>query len=497
MTDEDAIIRQIVREEFFAFLCAVFNHLHPANHIAYAWHTEAMCYALYKVAIGQTKRLLITVPPRYGKSLCTSVGFPAWLLGRDPTLKILVTSYGGELATKHSQDFRKTVTSDWYRRVFPHTQLEIGGNRADEQTTTRQGGRKAVSLGGAVTGFGADLIIVDDLMKADDARSPTERLRVREHYEQTLLSRLNNQTDGRIIVIAQRLHEDDLPGFLLTTGQFEHLNLPAIAQRDEIIALGPHQKQQRRKGEALWPERQTLGAVEALRISMGNFAFAAQYLQDPTPAGGNRLRWEWFGTHDLVDAPRSDWQYLVQCWDTAQTGEPTSDFSVGMTWALRSGKWHLLDLVRKRLDFPDLKNRVLFEAKRWKADIVLIESAGAGLSLLQQFRQERNPGRFHGVSVTRSKDERVEAETARLQIGNYLVPLEAPWIDTLRQELMAFPNGRYDDQVDSLIHFVHWSATLRGKDLIAERHPTTGRKLRNSRPQFTHRRMVRMIGSGP
>ena len=486
MDENKALLHEVLRQDFSAFHDVVFNHLHPTKHIAYAWHTKAMCYALYKVAIGETKRLLITVPPRYGKSLCTSVGLPAWLLGRDPALKIMVTSYGGELATLHSQNFRKTVTSEWYRRLFPQTRLEIGGNRADEQITTRQGGRKAVSLGGAVTGFGADLIIVDDLMKADDARSPAERLRVREHYEQTLLSRFNNPMDGRIIVIAQRLHEDDLPGYLLETNLFEHLNLPAIAQCDEVIALGLNQVKQRRKGEALWPERHTLAALEDLRISMGDFAFSAQYLQDPTPARGNRIRWEWFGSHDLIDAPRSDWQYITQSWDTGHTAEPTSDYSVGMTWGFRDKKWHLLDLVRKRFDFPDLKNKVAFEARRWKADLVLIENLGPGMSLLQQFRHERSPLRFQGVSATRGKEERVEAETARLQLGNYLVPANASWLEALRRELHSFPNDRHDDQVDSLIQFVHWSATPRGQDLLAERHPTTGRKLRNIRQQSNY-----------
>ena len=295
--------------------------------------------------------------------------------------------------------------------------------------------------------------------------------------------------DGRIIVIAQRLHEDDLPGYLLETGLFEHLNLPAIAQRDEAIALGPNQVKQRRKGEALWPERHSLAALEDLRISMGNFAFSAQYLQDPTPPGGNRLRWEWFGTHDLIDAPRSDWQYITQTWDTAMTAEPTSDFSVGMTWGFRHKKWHLLDVVRKRFDFPDLKNRVLFEAKRWRADTRPHRESRrwhvppSAVPTRESVRQ-----RFLGVSVARGKDERVEAETARLQLGNYLVPAEAPWLDTLRHELLAFPNGRYDDQVDSLIHFVHWSATLRGQDLVAERHPTTEESCATTAPNTNHRR---------
>ncbi|MBB4051270.1 hypothetical protein GGR20_000888 [Devosia subaequoris] len=227
----------------------------------------------------------------------------------------------------------------------------LRGNRADEQITTGNGGRKAGSLGGAVTGFGADLIIVDGLMKASDASSPVERQRARDYYEQSLLSRLNDKSTGQIIVIQQRLHEDDLPGHLLANKQFEHLDLPAVP-------IGLRRLRHRVKGEALCPEREPLQVLEQLRVEMGPAVFSAQYQQDPTPPGSNRLRWEWFGTYE-PDLTRSDFQYVVQSWDTALTAEPTSDFSVGMTWGLRNGQWYLLDLIREKLDFPDLKTLVL------------------------------------------------------------------------------------------------------------------------------------------
>ena len=169
----------------------------------------------------------------YRQSICTAVCFPAWMLGRDPSLKIMVASSGGDLANKHASDFRKVVAAPWYQLGFPTMRLAEGGNQADEQTTTRGGVRKAISHGGAATGFGADIIIIDDLMKAADASSASERQRVKDFYEQTLLSRLNNQQTGRIIVIQQRLHEDDLPGYLIEKGQFEHLNLPAMATGSE------------------------------------------------------------------------------------------------------------------------------------------------------------------------------------------------------------------------------------------------------------------------
>ncbi|WP_457939294.1 phage terminase large subunit [Mesorhizobium sp. 10J20-29] len=486
MTQSPELFRELQRHEFFAFYWTMFEYLHPGQRFLSAWHAEAICYALSNVAAGKTKRLAITVPPRHGKSLCTSVALPAWMLGHDPSLKIMVSSYGGDLASKHAQGFREVLTSDWYKALFPSTRLAIGGNRMEEQITTRQGGRKAISLGGAATGFGADLIIVDDLMKADDANSPAELQRVRNHYEQTLVSRLNDKTDGRIIVIQQRLHEDDLPGYLMATNRFQQLNLPAISIRDELIAIGPNRSKKRLKGEPLWPEREPLETLNAIRIEMGNAAFSAQYQQDPTPPGGNRIRWEWFGTHSFGHGDRADFQHIAQSWDTGGTAEPSSDFSVGTTWGYHDQKWHLLDLVRQRFDFPELKRRVLLEANRWRADMILIEQAGSGISLIQQLRHDDPRQRYSGITPRVGKDARVEAETARLETGNYLVPTEAPWLDTLRQELQAFPNGRYDDQVDSVIQFVSWSASRRGE--VFERDPRTGRRLRINRPKFTHRR---------
>jgi hypothetical protein len=353
--NQEIVLKALQQEHLFPFMWRNFELLHPGQRFCPAWHVEAMSYALEKVHTGETKRLLITVPPRHGKSICAAVAFPAWSLGHDPGLKIMVASSGGDLASKHARDFRTVLNSNWYQQLFPRTQLEF--DRIDEQITTAHGGRKAVSLGGAVTGFGADIIIVDDLMKAADARHTAERQRGKDYYEQSLLSRLNNKSEGRVIVIQQRLHEDDLPGYLLETGQFEHLNLRAIATEDEEIPIGPNRVKRRRRNEVLFPEREPLETLEGLRIEMGASAFSAQYQQDPTPPGGNRVRWEWFATSP-ERLRREDCLWVAQSWDTALTAEPTSDFSVGMTWGFFQDRWHLLDIERARFDFPELKKRV-------------------------------------------------------------------------------------------------------------------------------------------
>ncbi len=476
------VIRALQRQQLFPFVWRAFEVLHPGQSFMPSWHVEAMCHALERVANGETRRLIITVPPRHGKSICAAVALPAWMLGQDPSTKVMVASYGGDLATKHARDFRTVLSHSWYQALFPRTRLEIGGNRVDEQITTHQGGRKAVSLGGAATGFGADLIIVDDLMKAADAGSAVERQRVKDYYEQTLLSRLNNKTEGRVVLIQQRLHEDDLPGYLLEVGGFKHLNLRAIAVEDENIAIGRGRSRSRLRGEALCPEREPLDTLERMRREMGAIAFSAQYQQDPTPPGGNRLRWEWFGTYE-GDLDRHDFQWVAQSWNTALTAEPTSDFSVGTTWGFRENCWYLLDLTRERLDFPDLKRRVRRLADRWKADLVLIEQAGSGFPLMQQLRHEdRMGGRYQYRKPRVDKVTRFEAQTAQIETGRYLLPVRAPWLEEFRRELLAFPKGRYDDQVDSLVQFLEWSSSRQGSGFV-ERDPRTGRPLGTNRPQ--------------
>lgn len=187
------------------------------------------------------------------------------------------------------------------------------------------------------------------------------------------------------------------------------------------------------------------------------------------------MRWEWFGTYE-EDLPRDDCQWVVQSLDTGFSAEPTSDFSVGTTWGFANERWHLLALERGRFDFPVLKSRIGALADRWAADAVLIEQAGSGISLVQQLRADHRHGaRFKGIIPRLDKRTRFEAQTARLETGRYHLPVEAPWLEDFRRELLAFPNGRYDDQVDSMVQFLEWSASSRGRGFV-DRDPETGRR---------------------
>jgi len=312
------------------FLMKCFETLHPNEPpLIPSWYLEAICHALEAVAVGRQKRRVITVPPRHLKSITTSVAFVAWLLGHSPTLKIMVASYSEDLARLHTGQCRTIMESDWYQELFPGTRIS---SRALELSTTAGGVRKAVSVGGSITGFGADLIIIDDCMKADEVRSQARRDEIKNWFENTLLTRLNDKETGCICSIQQRLHEDDLPAYLLAKG-YEHLNLPSIAERPERIQIGPNRWHDRMPGDILNPGRESAELLEQLRRELGPSVFSAQYQQEPVSPEGNLLRLEWFGTYDEPPL-REEFLKVIQSWDTGMTAAPTSDYSMCTTWGL-------------------------------------------------------------------------------------------------------------------------------------------------------------------
>lgn len=463
------IHRGLCQQSLYYFVWQAYDVLHPssANPFVENWHIEAICHALEEVASGKCPKLIITVPPRHLKTICTSVAFPAWLLGRNPTTKILVTSYGGDLAAQHSLDTKTVMQSTQYRQIFPHVRLKI--ERQLELVTTQQGMRKGVSLGGQITGFGADYLIIDDPMKPDDASSPLERQRVQDHYAGTLYSRLNDQRNPRIIIIAQRLHEDDLPGYLLELGGFKHLNLPATADRDEAIPIGGGKMHVRRKGDLLFPQLQPWDALEKIRHNQGASIFAAQYQQNPVPPGGNRIRWEWWRFYDQPFR-REDYQYLAQSWDTAHSEEPKSSYSVCTTWGYRAPYWYLLDVYRARHAYHELLKIALRLHRQWQPDRILIEKAASGHSLISDLRNTHKlRAEVRPWPVTADKETRFEAQMAKIESGSFSLPKEASWLEEFKREFLAFPRGRYDDQVDSVTQFLEWVGAHRGGAAIISR----------------------------
>lgn len=456
--DDRALLRAVLRHDLVAFTQRVFQTVVPRQTFVSNWHIEAIAYELGRAMRGEIRRLIITLPPRNLKSICASVAFPAYALGHDPSKRIVCASYSQDLTAKHARDTRAVITSDWYRQLFPRTRIDPKKNAETEFETTAKGYRLGTSVGGTLTGRGGSLIIIDDPMKPAEALSETKRTAVSEWYDSTLTSRLDDKKKDVIILIMQRLHVDDLVGHVLEKdGQhWVHLNLPAIADRAMDVPLGDGRFYHRAEGEILHAEREPLSALEELRSAMGSQSFSAQYQQAPVPPGGALIQRDWLATYDRLPEPKRG-DRIVQSWDTASKANASNDYSVCTTWLMSGKDYYLLHVDRRRLEFPDLKRRIVALAEAREAKTVLIEDAGSGISLIQELRDE---GKVRPIAIKPDRDKisRLEGQSAVIEAGRVFLPAKAPWLDEFLTEVLAFPYGRYDDQVDSLSQFLTWAA---------------------------------------
>jgi hypothetical protein len=381
--------RALLRRDLVSFAQCCFRELNPRTRFAMNWHIEIIAAKLIAVRHGTTRRLVVNLPPRHLKSLLASVAFPAWCLGHDPSAQILCVSYAQDLADKLSRDCRRIVASDWYRQVFP-TRLSPQRAAMPEFDTTAQGCRLATSVGGVLTGRGANLIVIDDPLKPEEALSQAQRQAANEWYDHTLYSRLNDKLAGAIVLIMHRLHEDDLTGHVLAQEAWDVVRLPALAEQDEAqlidTLLGP-QHFARRRGEALHPEREPLAVLEHIRRTIGEYNFAGQYQQAPAPLGGGLVKAAWFRRYAPDEAPPR-FERLVQSWDTANKATELSDFSVCTSWGVAGKNVYLLDVLRRRMEYPELKRAVREQYERFAPSVVLIEDKASGTQLIQELIAE-------------------------------------------------------------------------------------------------------------
>ena len=439
----------LLRADLCSFVHKAFLELNPETEYLPNGHIDAIAAKLEQVRRGEVRRLIIMLPPRSLKSHCVSIAFPAFLLGHDPSLHIICASYGQDLADKFARDCRTIMGSAWYRGAFC---ARLGDRHAvHDFNTTVGGGRMSTSVGGVLTGRGADIIIIDDPLKPDEALSESRRTAVNAWFDNTLLSRLNNKETGAIVLVMQRLHQDDLVGHVLEGQGWEVLKFPAIAEEDEVYrfetVLGPTVFR-RRQGEALHPARESLETLQNIKATIGTYNFQSQYQQSPTPAGGNLVRTGWLKYYDPADLPR--FGRYVQSWDTANKSTELADYSVCTTWGACDGRFYLLDVIRERLDFPDLQRRVRAEARRYPNCTVLIEDKASGTQLIQTLQEEYVLG-VTGYTPPPNTDKimRLHAQTPIFEAGRVWLPKTAPWLGDYVTELLSFPGPRYDDQVDS------------------------------------------------
>lgn len=469
--DQNLILHALLRQDLSSFIQKGFDIVTGGEPYHHNWHIDLIASNLEACVRGEIRRLVITIPPRNLKSICASVAFPAWILGHDPRKKVIAVSYAQDLALKHAQDFRAIVDSEIYRQIFPGTRPSSYRNTQSEYITTRGGGRLSTSTGGTLTGRGGDILIIDDPLKPQDAMSETARAGVNNWYDNTLYSRLNDKKNGCIVIIMQRLHEDDLVGHVLRQEGWVHVNLPALAEHDEVhVIKTPNLSTRtirRRAGEALHPEREAAEDLEKLRTEiLGAYHFSAQYQQSPAPSGGGLIKWGWLRPYPFF--PDEKPLRIVQSWDTASKAEEIHDFSVCTTWHEYKHGWYLVDLFRQRLEFPDLLREVRRQAEIYGPNAILIEDKGSGTQIIQELRQSSKLV-IYSILPEGDKITRAVGQTPKMETGKVFIPQAASWLSDLENEIIRFPKGAHDDQIDSISQALEWmskSAWLIQPDLF-------------------------------
>lgn len=409
-------------------------------------HHKLMAEKFEKVARGELKRLIINMPPRHTKSEFASYLLPAWFLGRYPNKKVIQTSHTAELAVGFGRKVRNLVDSEAYKSVFPGVGLQHDSKAAGRWATSGGGDYFAIGVGGAVTGKGADLLIIDDPHSEQEAKlaanDPSIFDSVYEWYTSGPRQRL--QPGGAIVIVMTRWSLKDLTGRVVQSsiederiGEWEVIELPAILP----------------SGKPLWPEYWSIELLEALRAELPLSKWSAQYQQKPSGEEGALIKREWWQIWE-DDRPPSC-EFLIQSWDTAFTKGERSDYSACTTWGVfykdedhKDANIILLDAYKERLEFPELKQKAFEMWREWEPDAFIVEAKAAGAPLIYELRQMGIPVQEFTPSRGNDKNVRVNAVSDLFASGKVWCPPKR-WAQELIEEMAAFPYGDHDDLTDS------------------------------------------------
>jgi predicted phage terminase large subunit-like protein len=454
-------LRNMLRTDLSLFTEQVVNTVNPGANYLHNWHIDLIAEYLLACQRGDIKRLIINIPPRHLKSISVAVAFPAWLLGHNPSEQIMCASYSQDLSFKHSLDCRLVMQDPWYQELFPGTQIVEDQNTKRKFVTTARGHRIATSVGGTATGEGAKYLIVDDPLSAQQGQSEAFRATANTWFDQTFSTRLNDKKEGCIIVIMQRLHENDLTGHLLAKGGWEHLCLPMIAECDEKLTKG-YKTFERKTGEFLHEARMGKTEVDIIKNEVGSYAFSGQYQQRPSPEGGGEFRKDWLEYYDNLTPGTLNYYIFI---DPANSKNKDSDYTAAVViGAGGDGNLYIVDLIRDRLNVREREELVFDLHKKYKPKTVAYEKYGmqTDIDWLRKSMDERNY-RFHleEVGGKLSKEDRIRRlipyfydKKIYLPKVLYKADYKKKVVDVIdafiHQEYLTFPVGIHDDLLDAL-----------------------------------------------
>ena len=403
-------------------------------------HHKKIADQFNRLARGDINRLIINMPPRHTKSEFASFLLPAWMIGKNPKLKIIQTTHTAELAVRFGRKAKTLIDSEDYQKIF-QTRLREDSQAAGRWETEQGGEYFAAGVGGAITGRGADLLIIDDPHSEQDALNPEALERAYEWYTSGPRQRL--QPGGKIVVVMTRWSLKDLTGSLIgaqkgiKSDQWEMIEFPAILPDEKPV----------------WPEYWKLSELESVKASLSIQKWNAQWMQNPTSEEGSIIKRDWWRKWDKDYIP--ELYHVIQSYDTAFLKKETADFSAITTWGVfypnpDSGpNLILLDAIKERLEFPELRRRALEQYHYWKPESVVIESKASGLPLTYELRKMGIPVINFTPSKGNDKHSRINAVAPLFESGQIWAP-EASFAEEVIEECAAFPFGDHDDLVDSM-----------------------------------------------
>jgi predicted phage terminase large subunit-like protein len=463
---ETELNRQLALKSLYEFVVQAWPVVEPGTAFLANWHIEAVCAHLEAVTDGRIQRLLINIPPGHLKSLLVSVFWPAWVWLRRPAWRGLFGAYAMDLSVRDSVRCRDLIVSDWYQDTFhPPWTLKEDQNAKSYFENSHTGYRLALSVGGRATGFRGDAVVVDDPLNARDQDSKAARQEAIFWWDKVMSARLNDHRRSAKVIIMQRLHEEDLSGHVLQVGGYEHLSLPSEFEPERACRTSIGWSDPRRQAkEVLFPTLYPREVLEAAKRDLGSDGYAGQHQQRPVPAEGSKFKRAWFRYYHLEgdcfrlaaedQEPRAVPTRLCRYFltvDLATSTKTTADYTVVAVWGDdRQGNLLLVDLLRERLEAPDILPQIHRLRQRWQAEFVAIERAGFQLSFIQTARRQGLPVRE--LQADRDKIARATVAQVRLEAGTVWFPEQAAWLGDFEAELLHFPHGAHDDCVDVLAY---------------------------------------------
>jgi predicted phage terminase large subunit-like protein len=435
------------------FVHAAWPILEPATQLKWNWHLDLICDHLTAVAKGQIRRLIVNVPPRSMKSLLCTVFYPVWRWCTEPQRRFMFVSYSEELSSDHSVFRRNVLSSEMYRNGCGRgVRFSKDQNLKTQYENTKRGVMFSTSIFGSATGKGCDELIVDDPMNARKAFSDPERETTNRNFDATFRSRLNDPATGAIIVIMQRLHDEDLTGHLLNRepNVWTHLKLPAEFEHEQTwISPVSGDSITRQAGQLLWEERFSRRVLDDLKTALGSWAYAGQYQQDPAPRAGGIIQRDWLKYYGELPAATGSFRWL-QSWDCSFKDTSESDYVVGQVWLRVDAAYYLVDQVRERMDFVRTRQAIQQMTARYpQATAKLIENKANGPAVIASLRSE-----IDGIipyDPVDPKIGRLNSVSPLFEAKNIWLPepSRAPWVGDFVEELTRFPKAAHDDQVDA------------------------------------------------